>query len=436
MPDNHSPLEALRAALDRGATTPVQVARDCLAHANTSASHNTYLHLDPDRVLREAAATEPGGRLYGVPVSLKDCFDLAGTRTTCGSSFYARHNPIAVSDSAMAQRLRALGCIIPGKTHLHPLAYGITGQNPDFGDSLQPRDATLLTGGSSSGAAASVLEGSALAAIGTDTGGSIRVPAALCGLVGYRASQSLAAPDGRWPDLWRGAHHLAPSFDTAGILLRDLRDLEPLARAIFGLPKAAASGYPSIGCVPQSFLHDANPDVLQGYESWKQSLAAAGARLSEFDATPWSDSVEIFAGIQAHEASAIHRGNFEHDQANFEASITQRLRWGASLSLEEVAALSHRHDAFRDQLARLLDQFDFLIMPCAPVNRLLAADDHSTTRARIIRYTTPFSLGGLPVVALPGEMLGAPFGTGVQLAAAPRADAALIAFAASLARGL
>ena len=106
--------------------------------------------------------------------------------------------------------------MITGKTHLHPLAYGITGENPEFGDCLQPGDDGALTGGSSSGACASVMEGSAVAAIGTDTGGSIRVPAALCGLAGYRAS--LGRGD------WRGAAHLAPSFDTMGWLFRDLEE--------------------------------------------------------------------------------------------------------------------------------------------------------------------------------------------------------------------
>src|SRR6202011_4339067 len=118
------------------------------------------------------------------PVSLKDCFDLAGVVTTVGSRFYAQRNAPATEDSAVAARLRSQGAVIVGKTPLHPLAYGITGENPDYGDSTQPRDARSLTGGFSSGSAARVQEGSAAPAIGTDTGGSIRVPASLCGLAG------------------------------------------------------------------------------------------------------------------------------------------------------------------------------------------------------------------------------------------------------------
>ena len=159
--------------------------------------------------------------LWGLPISVKDCFDLAGSPTTCGVHFYRDLNGNATRDSWLVEQLRAAGAVIIGKTHLHPLAYGITGENPEFGDCVQPRDAGALTGGSSSGAAASVQEGSAVAAIGTDTGGSVRAPAALCGLAGYRAT--LGRGD------WRGGAHLAESFDTMGWLFRDLEDAPLLA---------------------------------------------------------------------------------------------------------------------------------------------------------------------------------------------------------------
>src|SRR5258706_10685778 len=141
---------------------------------------------------------------------MKDCFDLEGFRTTAGTRFYAEKNEIAREDSAVAKRLRAQGAVITGKTNLHPLAYGITGENPDFGDCLQPADSNLLTGGSTSGGAASVQEGSAVAAIGTDTCRSIRGSPAPCGLAGYRASIGLAWDLG----LLRGGIHPPQSFFT------------------------------------------------------------------------------------------------------------------------------------------------------------------------------------------------------------------------------
>ena len=192
-------IRPLRSALANKITQPTRLARQALANSNHNPGHNTYLWQDPEWTRAEAArveampASEGGsfgdGRdpLWGLPISVKDCFDLAGAPTSCGVEFYRELNGIATRDSWLVERLRAAGAVITGKTHLHPLAYGITGENPEFGDCLQPGKPDALTGGSSSGACASVLEGSAVAAIGTDTGGSIRVPAALCGLAGYRA---------------------------------------------------------------------------------------------------------------------------------------------------------------------------------------------------------------------------------------------------------
>ncbi len=162
-------LADLRRSLRDGSLSPVRLAGEAIASAQGNASRNTYLDFSAPEVLAAAESLErryraPKSRppLYGIPVSVKDCFDVQGKVTTFGTRFYADHAAAAASDSALVRRLREAGCLLTGKTHLHPLAYGITGENPDFGDCVQPRDASLLTGGSSSGAAASVQEGSAL----------------------------------------------------------------------------------------------------------------------------------------------------------------------------------------------------------------------------------------------------------------------------------
>ncbi len=423
-------VEKTRAALDRGEITLQTVAKQALARANSNAGRNVYLAIDPQRMLRDAEALPgrfgagPKPLLYGLPVSLKDLFDLSGFPTTCGSRFYAKRNGMAREDSAVAARLREQGALITGKTHLHPLAYGITGENPDYGDCLQPCDAHLLTGGSSSGAAASVQEGSALAAIGTDTGGSIRAPAALCGLAGYRASIELAHERA----LWRGGVHLAPSFDTLGWLFRDLRDAPLLAQALFGLDvPPAAKTHVRIGCVAAEFLHDCEPPVLDAFARWQQRLRERGAEIVLFDAAFWDEAMAIYAPIQAHEAAAIHSPSTGGDFSPFEKSIAARLAWGASISAAELEQLRRRHAAFRDRMDALLREHDFLIAPCTPVSRLVAGADHSNTRRAILRHTTPQSLAGVPVVTLPAEG-----GAGVQLVAARGADARLLAYAAEL----
>ncbi len=431
MPGNPSPLPSLRRALGSDLTGPSEVAAESAHLANSNASGNTYLTLFAAESLQRAeqlpnlfpnAKNRPA--LYGIPISIKDCFDVAGSVTTCGSRFYAQHNSIASKNSWVAQRLLDSGAILTGKTHLHQLAYGITGENADYGDCVQPCDATLLTGGSSSGAAASVQEGSAVAAIGTDTGGSIRVPAALCGLAGYRSSRGVSHGEERWA----GGYHLAQTFDTIGLLFRDLRDAPALAAAIFDIATVPAPATMRIGYAGDDFTHDCAPEVLDAYEAWKQQLALHGASLSPFDTAFWSDSLEIYSSIQASEASAIHRGYYQH----FEPAIAERLAWGASITPAQLDVLRQRLDKFRSQMSALFQRFDLLIAPCAPVSKLLAGYDHSQNRKAILRYTTPASLAGLPAITLPGEHIGAPRGTGVQLLAAPMQDASLLAYASTL----
>jgi Asp-tRNA(Asn)/Glu-tRNA(Gln) amidotransferase A subunit family amidase len=334
--------------------------------------------------------------------------------------------------------LKEQGAVIVGKTHLHPLAYGITGENPDYGDETQPRDAKSLTGGSSSGAAASVQEGSAVAGIGTDTGGSIRVPAALCGLSGFRASIELAHARG----LWRGGVHLSQAFDTLGWLFRDLSDGPLLASALFGLEipvgvssRAAASDRAAvsagsaeklrIGVVDANFVDDAEPVSMQGLAHWTERLRDAGAEFVTFESSWWREAWDIYAPIQASEAAAIHAAATGGNYSVFEPRIAERLAWGASLPAAEVEKFRSRFAAFRARTDALLREFDFVMAPCAPVARLEAGADHTNARKAILSYTTPMSLAGAPVVTLP-----AAGGAGVQLAAARGADARLLAFAA------
>ena len=439
MLDRISPLAFLTNALSTGKLTPSDVASKTIQTANSNASRNTYLYFNPDSLRLQAEAltrsrpvASTSKSLFGIPISLKDCFDFRETPTTCGSQYYAHHHAVAIADSSIARNLKRSGALITGKTHLHPLAYGITGQNPDYRDCLQPRDPSLLTGGSSSGAAASVQENSALAAIGTDTGGSIRVPAALCGLVGYRASHNLTSSSGCFPDGWNGGAHLAPSFDTLGFLLRDPRDAAPIAESIFNIPHGSAKANPAIGFISEAFLFDCEPEVLSAFEHWKDYLAGLGGRLALFHPDFWKDSMEIFAPIQAHEASILHRGTYDH----FEASIRDRLIWGASLTEHILEPLRSRWQQFIASMDALFSRFDFLVLPAAPVSRLSASADLSNARSIILRYTTPFSLARVPALSLPGELIGAPLGTGIQIAAAPAADPSLLAFASMIGNSL
>ncbi len=421
-------IAGLRQAYRHGEMDPEDVLDDALARANRNASRNVYLSQDEEWSRGEARRLRRDDidrqSLWGIPVSLKDCFDLAGFPTSCGSAFYRDLHGIAATDSWVGERLRRAGAVITGKTHLHQLAYGITGENRDFGDCLQPRNAAVLTGGSSSGAAASVQEGSALAAIGTDTGGSIRVPAALCGVAGYRSS--IAKNE---EHLWRGGYHLAGSFDTIGWLYHDLRDGPLLCQALFNLPIAPAPEIDGlrIGTPDSGLLEDCDADVLGTLQLWQSRFQELDASVRSFDAPSWSEAMSIYAPIQASEAAALHKGYFDR----FEPVIAERLMWGASILPDELAAFHQRLKEFRVSTYAHFKGFDFLLFPCAPMSYLAAGVDHTKTRTRILRYSTPVSLAGLPVVTLPGLRADAAAG-GIQLIGPMGSDAALLALSASL----
>lgn len=420
-------MRALRSALANDLTTPTRLAKAALANANQNPGRNTYLWQDEAWTLAEAERIEqmPRGEggafgdgrpiLWGLPVSVKDCFDLAGAPTTCGTTFYRDLNGIAQQDSWIVERLRAEGAVIIGKTHLHPLAYGITGENPDFGDCLQPGKDHALTGGSSSGACASVMEGSAVAAIGTDTGGSVRVPAALCGLAGYRAS--LGRGD------WRGGAHLAQSFDTLGWLFADIEEAPLLAAFFTGREPAHIHACTKFAVVHDQFLHDCEPAIVTEYRKAIADLEGLGLKSTVIDVGWWSDAQDIFAPIQAWEAAALHHGHFDR----FEASIRDRLARGERVTPDELSTLRARHQKFKARMDDLFNQHELLMLPAAPVATLEAGADHSNTRKRLLRYTAPISLAGAPAATLP-----CPAG-GMQIAAAREADEALLQLVALLA---
>jgi aspartyl-tRNA(Asn)/glutamyl-tRNA(Gln) amidotransferase subunit A len=424
--DERRSIREARAALANGSTDPVTLAKLALRSANRNSGGNTYLWRDPAWTESEAgrAAAVPrgeGGRfgdgrsdLWGIPISVKDCFDLAGAPTSCGVRFYRDVNGVAVNDSWLVEQSRNSGAVITGKTHLHPLAYGITGENPEFGDCEQPDNPGALTGGSSSGAAASVLEGSAMAAIGTDTGGSVRAPAALCGLVGYRAS--IGRGD------WRGGSHLAQSFDTVGWLFRDLEDGPLLAHTFAPGRAPAIREFKRFALVHDDFLHDCEGEIVTSFRTVTDELHALGLRSTTVNVDWWAKSFDIFSPIQAWEAARIHAGNFDRVQP----AIRERLEWGARITDSELSILRERHAEFRSRVDELFHEHELIALPASPVARLDVGADHSNARSRILRYTTPFSLAGVPVVTITCRI------GGVQLAAGRECDESLLEMAAKI----
>ena len=275
------PIAELRRALVTGELS----ARELIENALTTAvwrktqGARVYLHLDPDAVHAQLDAgvdlTRPLG---GLPASVKDCFDIAGTPSTAGSSFFASTRPVPAVDSEFAAATRHAGAVLMGKTNLNEFAYGITGENQHFGDCEIPTRPGCLTGGSSSGAAASVVEGSAVIGLGTDTGGSLRAPASFCGLVSFRASLERGK--------WGGCFPLAQSFDTMGWLCRHLSDVPAIGAALLGVPAETVEPRRTrIGLAGGRWLECCDPEIIAAQRAYSDHLRAAGFSIEEFDAS-------------------------------------------------------------------------------------------------------------------------------------------------------
>jgi Asp-tRNA(Asn)/Glu-tRNA(Gln) amidotransferase A subunit family amidase len=424
------PLKELHRRLRAGDLTATALCEAALAAAQEFPGSPMFLWRD-DTAARQAARQLDAQRdftrpLAGLPASVKDLFDLAGAPTTCGSPFYAATRPVPAVDSGYVARWRRTGVNFVGKTHLNEFAYGITGENRWFGNCTIPGFPDRLTGGSSSGAAASVRSGAACLALGTDTGGSLRAPAALCGLVSFRQSLGFAE--------WEGSFPLAHSFDTAGWLQRHLGDVALVAHALH--PEIAPQPLreaPRVSLLDGPWLVACTPEVLSALRDFGAALAQAGCRMASTAAAGWETARDLFVPIQACEAAGIHAPFLPAHADQYDPAILERLKMGAAVSPQRYAELQAAQAQFVEQNVRpLFATADFLIAPASAMPKLAAHEDQSATRPRLLTLTTPASLAGLPVLTIPWTPDGVP-GFGFQVLAPRGQDARLWALAEWLA---
>jgi Asp-tRNA(Asn)/Glu-tRNA(Gln) amidotransferase A subunit family amidase len=423
------PLAKLLAALREGKLTVAAVAEAVIAREETLRPTRAFTFFDAEELRREAARLDRLGPprrrgerpLHGLPVSLKDLFDARGQPTGCGSSFFAETRPTPARDGSEAARWRAAGALLVGKTHLNEFAYGITGENLHLGPCLQPRDLARLTGGSSSGAAATVQGGAAAVGVGTDTGGSLRVPAALCGLASWRQSTRGRVARGMFP--------LAPSFDSVGWVQRDLADVALIWEAMFGALRTRRAPW-RVAFLSGKWLEGCESSILAEHEKFARALAKSPrVRLVEIEAD-FSEAPEIFSGIQAYEAARIHRNFLKKFADRYDLVVFGRLEWGASITPENYRKLQRARTRFSGSLRKLFAKTDFLIAPAAPYLELRVGENFDSRRRALLQITTPFSLAGLPALVAPWRK-GAP---GSQILAPRGDDARLAAFSRDLAQ--
>jgi aspartyl-tRNA(Asn)/glutamyl-tRNA(Gln) amidotransferase subunit A len=375
-----------------------------------------------DQGARVAAVTiflarpEPIGE--GIPLAVKDLFDTAGLRTTYGSILFSDHVPERTAEAV--SRLEAAGYVNVGKTNLHEFAYGITSYNPHFGDVANPLDLSRTAGGSSSGSGAAVAAGLADAALGSDSGGSIRIPAACCGIVGFKPSRGLVPLEGCFP--------LAPSFDHAGPMGRDVqtctRMLEALAPGFDGVELGSLKELE----VGVAWLELAEPLVRARVEA----AAELFPRRREV-AFPLPEGI---GAVFMREVAESHRGLFPEHADSYGENVRTKLERCLAVTDSEFEAARRGLEEYRERAAETMEGLDLLVTPTLAFVAPPAVKDDLEIREAVIRFTYPFNALGWPALAMPCGPAEHGLPASVQLVAPVGEDARVIAAGATLEREL
>ncbi|HEX2851767.1 MAG TPA: amidase [Opitutaceae bacterium] len=345
-----------------------------------------------DELQRRFASAKRDTPLGGVPYFTKDLFDVAKLPTLAGSTFLPEVRPTPSQDGTFTRHLTEAGAVLVGKTHMHEFAYGITGENPHYGDCEHPHFPGRTTGGSSSGSAAAVAAGIVPFATASDTGGSARLPAAFCGLFGYRG-----VPRDPWIS---DAFPLAPSFDSAGWFTGSAGDMRTVLASLTGLRTSERAPR---GCYFE--LPGLDAEVASAFRT-------AGARLaSAADAATGKDLLMGFAHASDTynttaivEAWNVHRGWAERYRERYDPAVWQRLIRIRSLTPDQIATAEARTVALRLLWTSFFLTFDFLVLPASPAAAFTKAECTAENRGRILALTAPASIGGLPVLTLPVKL--------------------------------
>ena len=433
--------------------SPREYAESLLAQCEAAAGLNAFIHLDPERVLDDAdrAARESGGRLRGLPVPVKDNFDTAGMPTTGGTPGLRDHRP--ARNAPVVQRLINEGAIVMGKLNMHELAFGITSNNGAFGPARNPYDPERIPGGSSGGSGAAVGARMAPAAMGSDTGGSVRIPAALCGVAGLRPTTGRYSQAGIVP--------ISATRDTAGPLARSVEDLALFDRVIAGepegLPALSLKGA-RIGVPRGHFFENLHPETARIAEEALAALAAAGAVLVEADMpdVPKLDEAAGFPIALYETVVDLNRYLAGHglpiDYAALAgaaaspdvAGLLQSLTTAEGAIPESVyrEALDVTRPALQAAYADWFASNDVLaaVFPTTPLPAARIGEDETVelngeqvpTFLTFIRNTGPSSVAGIPGVTLPAGLTADGLPVGMELDGPAGSDRALLALSAAV----
>jgi len=367
--------------------------------------------IDPDQAI-EARLPEniaSSDSLRGIPLAIKDLFDIAGIRTTIGSKFFADN--IAERDAFVVEKLREAGAILMGKTNTHEIALGITGNNPHYGTARNPWDTTRIPGGSSSGSAIAVATGMSLGALGSDTGGSIRIPAALCGVVGFKPTFGRVSLRGVFPLSWNLDHvgPLAKSVRDAALLLQTIAVYDPLDPASVKMLTGDYLGHllddvkgRKITLGVGKFIETSEPEILKAVQEAAKVFESLGCQVQEEDVSWLKEAALANKLMTQSDGAAVHRDRLQEHPELFGDDIRRRLEDGANTSLTDYILARRTQAEVRKRFERFFESSDFLITPTTPIAApTIEGHDAVEQAGRLTRFTAPFNLAGLPALSLP-----------------------------------
>lgn len=359
-------LHAAQQSVRSGQASSADILQQAAAMARSDPCRHAFM--PGQNTLLSGAQTSPLPAhlpLSGIPVSIKDLFDVAGQVTLAGSTVLATMPP-AQADATAVARLRAAGAVLAGRTNMVEFAFSGVGINPHYGTPVNPADARVqrIPGGSSSGAAVSVATGAALVGLGSDTGGSLRIPAALCGIVGFKSTARLVPATGAVP--------LSTSLDTVGALTRSVRDAVTV-HEVLSSRAVQLAGKPLSSCrlaVTRTLMQDGlDSTVAVAFERSLAALRAAGARiedirLDELDELP---GINATGGLSAAESHAWHRHLLARQQAHYDPRVAVRILRGARMSAADYIDLLAARTAWIARMQARLEGFDAVLSPTVPI---------------------------------------------------------------------
>src|SRR5215813_1068720 len=416
----------------RRSLSPVDVTRQSLARiAALDPSLNSFITVlqkeslaQAETAAHELAAGRDRGPLHGVPVAIKDLVDVAGVPTTFASRADSPKLPTA--DAALVRAIREAGAVIIGKTNLLEYAYGAV--HPDFGQTNNPWDTKRTSGGSSGGSAAAVAAGLCFAAVGTDTGGSIRIPAAYCGIVGLKPSYELVDLDGVEPLSW--------SLDHAGPMTRSCRDAALLLQAMTGQPPLV--DMPDLAGLRLGIMAHPGADrflqpaVRAAFERVVAALAAAGAQMRDVSIPGLEEAADALLTILGPEASIVHERRFAAHASGYAETTRKQIEAGFAVPATAYVRARQFQRALSERFDRLFETLDAVLSPAvpwvAPAEDPAIGDEGGEGE---MLYSGVYNLVGLPALSLPcGLAEGLP--AGLQIVGPRRADGRILAIGAAV----